>query len=458
MEKEKNSQFVPMSERITFGFGNLAANLMITTASAFITYFYTDVVGISVGMVGLILGAARIFDGISDLVMGSIIEKTANAQGKARPWLKWMAIPYALSLILLFSSPSFLPESWKGIYAFVTYVLAVAGVYTATMVPYNTMIGTTTNDSKIRGDLSTSRTIFGFAGALGVNAVVLQVVGMMGEVTDVSSWTKMAAVFGIVSTILLFITYANSKERAIVLPEKDEKANSITTKQHLKALSQNKYWIILILVMLIGFINSGLGGVNIYYAQWILNDLSKVATIGILSFLPILPASLVMPFLMAKFTKKSLMIVGNIAVLVGLGIMALFPENYEMILVGLVIRGVGFAPSAVAGFAMLGDVADYGEWKTGIRSDGLIFSAATFGEKVGSGLGAFIVGAVMAMGGYALGASAQSGTTLFAIKALFAYIPIIFAALSLVLMLFYNLEKEADQMQKDLAARRNHEQ
>jgi len=424
MTDNNNVSSVPIGEKITYGFGNLAANLMITTANGFITYFYTDVVGLTISVVGSILLFARVFDGITDILMGVIVDRTSTVKGKARPWIKRMIIPYALALILLFTSPSFLPQEMKAFYAFATYVISLAGVYTMTMVPYNTMLGTTTSDSKERGFLSTSRTIFGFLGAFLVNGIVLKVVGMFGEVTEASSWTKMAAVF--------------ETDEAYVA----EQVEKVPVMDNVKALFKNKYWVIMISTMLIGFISSGLGGINIYYAQYILGDVEKVAVIGMLSFAPIIVGSFFTPIIMAKMSKRNAMILGNAIVVLGTVILALFPENYDLIKVGLIVRGLGIAPTAVASYAMLGDVADYGEWKTGIRSDGLIFSAGTFGEKVGSGLGGLLIGIVMSIGGYVAGAAAQTPGTIFAIKSLFAYIPILLGVISIVLMFFYDLDKK----------------
>ena len=440
---------MPLSEKLTFGFGNLAANLMLTTASSFITYYYTDVVGLSAVIVGNILLWARLFDGASDLAMGAIVDKTRSKHGKARPWILWMAIPYALAMILLFTSPDFLGSTGKAIYAFVTYVIALAGVYTATMVPYNAMIGTTTLNPVDRGNLSTSRTLAGFVGAMGVTAVVLPVVNFFGG--DKQAWTWMAAVFGVISTVLLLILFKNSKER---VSEATVAVEKVPLKTNIKALFQNKYWIIMILYMMIGFITSGLGGINIFYAQWILGDPAKVAVIGILSFMPIAVGAVFMPVLLSKFSKKMIVLVGSLVMLLGLAIIALFPENFTMIMIGLVIRGLGIAPGAVAGFAMLGDVADYGEWKTGIRSEGLIFSAGTFAEKVGSGVGGLILGVVLGLGGYVSQGATQSTEALFAIKAIFAYLPIAFTAICILLILFYDLDKKLPGIAEDLKAKR----
>lgn len=440
---------MPLSEKLTFGFGNLAANLMLTTASSFITYYYTDVVGLSAVIVGNNLLWARLFDGASDLAMGAIVDKTRSKHGKARPWILWMAIPYALAMILLFTSPDFLGSTGKAIYAFVTYVIALAGVYTATMVPYNAMIGTTTLNPVDRGNLSTSRTLAGFVGAMGVTAVVLPVVNFFGG--DKQAWTWMAAVFGVISTVLLLILFKNSKER---VSEATVAVEKVPLKTNIKALFQNKYWIIMILYMMIGFITSGLGGINIFYAQWILGDPAKVAVIGILSFMPIAVGAVFMPVLLSKFSKKMIVLVGSLVMLLGLAIIALFPENFTMIMIGLVIRGLGIAPGAVAGFAMLGDVADYGEWKTGIRSEGLIFSAGTFAEKVGSGVGGLILGVVLGLGGYVSQGATQSTEALFAIKAIFAYLPIAFTAICILLILFYDLDKKLPGIAEDLKAKR----
>lgn len=458
MSKEKNNLSVPLSEKITFGFGNLAANLMITTASGFLTYFYTDVVGIAAGVVGMILGIARLLDGLSDIAMGGIVDRYSTHKDKARPWIKRLAIPYGLALVLLFTSPSFLPEGMKTVWAFATYVIALAVVYTATMVPYNTMIGTTTSDQTQRSYLSTSRTLFGFLGAFFLNGAVLEIVKAFGDVKDAMSWTKMAALFGVISTVLLLILYKNSKERVLVPADQegiDTKIEKLPFVTNLKLLFKNKYWVIIILNMLIGFIAAGFSSVNIYYAQYILGDISKVAQIGMLSFFPIMVGAFIVPFFISRFSKKTLLLAGNFLQLVGGLIMVFSGTNYPLLLAGLIIRQLGIAPGAIAGFAILGDISDYSEWKTGTRQDGLIFSAATFGEKAGSGIGAVIVGAAMAMGGYVANAASQSPSAIFAIEAIFLYIPLVLVVISTILVSFYNLDKEYPKILAELEERRS---
>lgn len=454
MEKEiqLNEKRLKRSQKLTFGFGNLAANLLITTASGFITYYYTDVVGISIGVVGVLLMLARCFDGVTDLAMGVIVDKTKSKYGKARPWTLWMAIPYAIALMLLFTSPN-LGETGKVIYAFVTYLFAVGIIYTAITVPYNSMIGTMTQNPEDRGQLSVSRTCFGFIGALLVNNVVLKMVDAFGG--GKNAWTAMAACFGVVSTILWLIVFKNSEEVTVDYTSHKKEEKNIPTIDGIKALFKNKYWLITIGVMLISFISSGLSGINIYYAKYILNDPGKVGPIGMASFLPIVIGSLLMGPLMKKFSNRNLMLIGNAIMILGLGIVAINPTNFMWVIIGTTIKSIGIAPSAVAGFAMLGDCSDYGEWKTGVRTDGLIFSASTFGEKVGSGIGALILSVTLAIGGYAAASEVQSVSTLTSIKLIYIYIPLILSVISTILICFYKLDKEYPTIIKELNERRN---
>ena len=448
---KENSGKMPLSEKITYGFGNLAANLMFTTAGAFITFFYTDVVGIGIVAASNILLWARVFDGISDLAMGSVVDKYATPNGKARPWILKMAVPYALALILLFSSPDFLSGTGKVIWAFATYVLAMAGIYTATMVPYNSLLGTSTSNSVERGTMSTMRTVFGYGGAILVNVIVWPIITVLGG--DKKAWTLMAAMFGFCATVLLLVLYRNSKERVLEVPEIDnaqKNGTKISIGTQVKNLVKNKYWLILIGYLFMTFIDAGLGGINVYYCTWILGDGNKVGLIASAYLIPIMLGALAVPILMKRLSNRNLCLLGSITYVIGCLVVVVFPEKLTMILAGVAIRGFGKAPGAVAGYAMLGDVVDYGQWKTKLRNEGMVYSAATFGEKVGSGIGGLIMGVILALGGYTSTAAAQSAEALVSIKAVFIYVPIVFAILSFLLMLFYDLDKKLPSIRKEL--------
>lgn len=444
--KEKtNSNKMGLGEKMSYGFGNLAANLLLTTANTFISFFYTEVAGISIAVVGMILLLGRVFDGVADLGMGVIVDKTKTKHGKARPWLLWLAIPYGVAIVILFTSPN-LSTNGKIIYAFITYVFSMF-IFTGINVPYNTLSALSTQDQYERSQLSVFRTAFGFAGGLGLSVITMPLVKTFGD--GKQGWVITAIIFGIVATILYLVCFTNVKERAVISEEKVK----IPLKDSINTLFKNKYWILVITVNLIGTISAGLGGVNVYYAQYILGNSSYMGIIGLGSFLPIVASILFVTPLLKKFGKKNLAVAGAAMGIMGALIMATAPTNISIIMVGLIIKGLGAGPLMIATFAMLADTVEYGQWKTGVRAEGLTFSAQSFSEKVGTGLGGVVLGAILSIGGYLGGQSVQSDSAITSIKIAFVYAPIITSIIQLALLYFYNLDKEYPKILAELKER-----
>ena len=441
------SNKVGLGEKVSYGFGNLAGNLLLTTANTFISFFYTDIAGIAVATVGFILLAGRILDGVADLTMGVIVDKTKTKYGKARPWLLWLAIPYAVSLVLMFTAPN-LSSNGKIAYALVTYIFAML-MFTGTATPYNVLSALVSQDQNDRSQLSSFRSMFGFLGALILSVITMPLVKSFGD--GKKGWIILAIIYGIASAILYFICFKNTKERVAAPAEE----STFSIKDGLKTLFKNKYWAILVVSIIIIFISAGLGGVNVYYAQYVLGDANLVGVIGTASFLPIIAGSFLAAPVLKKFGKRNTALGGIILTIVGSLPMAIAPTDITMIIVGLVIKGLGSAGFLVAAFAMLGDTVEYGQWKHGIRIEGLTFAAEGFAEKVGTGLGGAVLGAILGVGGYIGGQATQSASAIFAMKVSFAYAPIIIAVLTAVLLYFYDLDKIYPRIVAELKERNN---
>lgn len=452
-QENVSAQKLSSKEKLSYGFGNLAANLLITTANAFITYFYTEQVGIAAATVGTMLFLARFFDGITDLGMGIAVDKTETKIGKARPWLKWMAIPYGVAIVLLFSSPNF-GETGNIIYAFMTYVFAVGFIYTAATVPYNSMIGTMTMDPTERGHLSTIRTAFGYSGAWLVNAITLPLVAFYGGGNR--GWTFMAVTYAVIAIILWYLNFNNTKERITDPGALETNKIKVPIKLGLKTLATNKYWLLIIGVMFISFVNAGISGVNPFYAEYILGNPLYVGAMGTAQFVPIILMMFVVGPIMKYISKRNLVIIGAcITIASRLFIYFIDPNNLTVVLIGIVIGSIGTAPMLASSFAMLGDTVDYGELKAGVRTEGLAYSAATFGEKVGSGFGGMILGLILGAAGYIGGQATQTDAALNAIVGVFILVPIIFDVIAIVLMYFYDLDKKHEEILEQLEAKRN---
>ncbi|WP_244275348.1 MULTISPECIES: MFS transporter [Oceanobacillus] len=448
-ETELPDRDLGTGEKVSYGLGNLSANLMITTANSFIVFFYTEIAGIAAATVGTLLMIARIFDGVTDLGMGVVVDKTKSKFGKGRPWLLWMSIPYILALVLLFTSPEF-SQTGKIVYAFITYVLAIGIVYTMVSVPYNSMLVTLTQDQTQRGQLSISRAAFGLVGGLLIGVITLPLVSLLGG--DKLGWMFMAVVYGVIGALLYLNAFKNTKERVDV--KTTEKKDTVPLKQGLKALVKNKYWVLTIFIVILSFIGAGLSGVAVYYATYILGNENFMAVLTVVGIVPTILMMFFMNYLFKKFGKRNLAIIGGVVSIIGALIVLIAPESITVVSIGSFIRGLGGAPLGVAAFVMLADSVEYGEWKTGTRTEGLALSAGTFGEKVGTGLGGMILGVLMGLGGYVGGQAVQTEAALTSIKVVFIHVPIILSVISIILLYFYKLDKIYPKIVKELNDRK----
>ena len=409
----------------------------------FMTIYYTDSVMISAAAVGGIMLASRIFDGISDLVMGAIIDKTKTRWGKARPWILWSAPFMAIALILTFSVPD-ISETGKVIYAFCTYFFLTVIVYTASNLPYNALLSFITDDQKERTSLSSIRFFM-------VNFLVIILSFVTPPAAKALGWFGITTIYGIIAMCCLLITFFFCKER--VEPVEVKKEN-ISFVKSLGYLVKNKYFIYLAIIFVIDYIMFAVNGSSgMYYVKYIFHDENIFGMLVLFGNVPMMLSCLFFPVIANRFGKWNCMIGGYVVMIIGFGIIALFPDNYYCALLGNVIAGIGRAPHNAGLFALVADVVDYGEWKTNKRIEGVTYSVTSFGMKVGAGLGGAVTGVVLAMGNYDGSLAVQSDSAITAIMAICAYIPIGICVLGILIMLTANIDKIYPQVVRDLAIR-----
>jgi len=440
---------VKLSERVGYGLGDLASNFIWQAMSIFIVYFYTDVIGIAAGIVGSIMLFSRIFDGVTDVLMGYIIDKTKSKHGKARPWLLWLAVPFAVSAVLLFAVPD-VSTAWQVVYIAVTYNL-VCLVYTGLNVPYGTLNSLITQDQYQRSILNVFRMGLALIGVLLVSNLTLPLATFFGG--DQSGWVYTFLIFGAIGSTLFFITFKTTKERVKPV-NKDLQVKPVPLKDSLMTLSKNKYWAIVTAFILITYIWNALNsGALVYFADYILDNTLLVGAVTTAYTVFTLLGMVFVAPITKRFGKRNAMIVGVFITLIGYLVMLIDLSSVTMIVAGTIIRGIGKAPINGSMFALLADTIEYGEWKTGIRNEGMVYSGGSMGIKIGSGLGTAIIGWVLAFGGYVGGADVQAASALQSIQTLFIYIPMGINVLMIVLLLFYNLDKKYPQIIRDLQAR-----
>jgi GPH family glycoside/pentoside/hexuronide:cation symporter len=446
----KESKKLGFGEKFAYGMGDCAANVYVAMASTFLTGYYTDTVGLAALAVGTMMLVARIFDGVTDLLMGAIVDKTKSKYGKARPWVLWTAPFMALGLVFLFGVPASMYGSGSAlVWAYVSYILLNCIVYTANNLPYNALLSRMTLDVQDRASTASMRFIMTTITTIVINAVTTPLLTALG------SWTTVAVIYGLVELVMLIWCFLRCKEHIGEDETGEVKLEEVPLKEALPALFKNKYFFIQALLFLFLYIGVvSVGSTTYYFCSTVLGNMAMISILGTIPNIPAVIANFISPTLVAKYGKRKTMIAGSVLMIIGFVIVGLAGTNIPMVLVGMIIKGFGMGPIMSGVFAMTADVVDYGEWKTGVRSEGLVNSCTSFGMKVGIGLGSAVCTWVLAAGGYDGTAVEQTASAVSAIRFGFSYLGAILAAVCLVLILLMNIDKDIDKIQKDLQAKR----
>jgi len=460
----EKSQKLSFGEKIGYGFGDLASVLYWQTFMLYFTYFYTDIFLIPASIAATMFLVSRIWDGVNDPLMGIIADRTKTRWGKFRPYLLWMCVPFALAGVLVFTVPDF-GMTGKVIWAYATFILIMM-LYTAINIPYTSLLGVISADSNERTQVSSVKFLFAFAAGTIVSATLLPMTKSLGGGNDAKGWQQSFIIYGIAAVIFFLITFKSTRER--VKPPKSQKTS---VGKDLFDLVTNKPWLILLATTITFILFVAVrSSVTVHYFKYVIGsqeltlpflktriyDFETLAsaynTIGqISSFIGVI---LVAWF--AKFIgkKKAFVILFIIAIL-STGILYLLTaEQLGLIFFFQITGSMTGGPLSVLIWAMYADTADYGEWKRGTRSTGLIFSASTMSQKFGWAFGAFVALTLMSQLGFQPN-EAQSAESLRGLLLLFSLIPAAMGVLSIILLIIYPLnDNRVKEIETELIDRR----
>lgn len=453
---ENSNVRLSFPERLGYGIGDYSGNLIYSSISAFLLLYYTNVVGASAAMAASIIAISKIFDGVSDLIMGTIVDRTHSKYGKARPWILRLCIPFAIAAVLLFAVPSSLSGKGLFIYMFLTYNLVSTIFYTGINVPYAAMNGLMTTNQYERGLLGNFRMLLATAGTMTVNTFVLKMVCALGngEQYNQAGWTKTYIIIGIATVVLNLFMFASCKERVIEdsVNESGEKEN-VPFITSLKGLFTNKYWLLIVVALFVMyFMMSCFFGSAAYYVQYTMGNMDFYAPISNALSMAQIITMFVTPFIMKKIGKRYTMLIGMVISAIGFIAAGMVGANLTMQIVFSVVKGIGFGCSAAVMFGLLQDAILYGQWKNGFGSSGMGNAASSFCSKVGSGIGTAVLGWVLAAGGFNPEITTQASSAITAIDFSFAWIPAITVIIAEICMLFFDLDKHYEKVVADLAA------
>lgn len=384
VKESRYAEKITVGEKIAYGGGDLASNLILVLTSTFVTFFYTDALGLNAGIIGTIMLFSRVFDGVSDMLMGFVMDQVKSKRGKARCWLYWLAIPIALATVLVFLVPN-IGDTGKYIFVIITYNLVTTFLYTMINIPYGALTSLMTRDQNQRTVINIFRMFMAQVGSLIINAFTLPLINAVGGSTEQKSWIIVSVMYGILAAALFFICYAKTEERVTISSEQEEK---ISFGESFKLIMKNNYWLLIVGVWVFTALSMGIGmSVGTYYAKYVLGNENLA---GFLTSIALIPTLVCMPFvapLSQKYGKRNVALIGGIIQVVGQALMILNPENFTWLIVCNVVKGVGSAALTGTLFAMVADTIEYGQWKTGKRVEGMLYSSTTFGAKIGAGVG-----------------------------------------------------------------------
>ena len=490
-----NTTKLTFREKLGYGLGDTACHFSWDMAGMFLFFYLTDVYGISAAVAGTIMLAARIWDAVSDPLIGIISDRTQTKWGKFRPYMIWFAVPLGVSLVLLFTTPDF-DENGKIIYAAVMYLL-LSTMYTAVNLPYSALSGVMTADSAERTQLNQYRFFLGFIGmfivsftmvfknnlivddvllyaqsinlpqeALGFiqefnwgEARLLDTSGSLREVivqNERAAFQTIAIAMAILGTVLLVISFFSTKER--ISPPASQESNLV---EDLKNVFGVKAWLILFILGIITFVLINIQGavINQYFKYYVgsENDATILYTATTVSL--IIGVLLATP-LTKRFEKRKVYLACSF--ISGILTIALFlpgKEDFYMLHTINILSKLAIAPTIPLLWSMIADTADFSEWKNKRRATGLFFSATTFAQKIGGGIAVGLAGWLLTMANYDGNAIQQTDEAILALKLSFSVIPGVLYILTAVLLFWYDLDDQTvEKIKLELIERRGGEE
>lgn len=451
---------IPMYEKIGYAFGTTGANFIITIMSAFLLVYYTNVVGISAGMVATIMGITKIFDGVSDLLMGYIVDHTKSKYGKARPWYIRMIIPTIICTILMFSVPTDCTTAFQLGYIFITYNLCMTVCMTACSVANGALNGLMTMRQADRGINGGLGMLFGVIIGIVVNSTVLQITSAVGNGDPYTQkgWSVMIIIYMVPFAICSVIGFVTTKERVTEaqragLVENEKKEDTVNAGKALKILIHNKYWLMFIVLMLfVSYMQLSASMSNVYYAQYILGDVYLYTPLGNFNSILALVGAVCGLILMSKTKKRSLLLCSICSLLVGT-LLPVLSIQLPVLYLASSLKGFGTGLAACVLPGMLQDTLTYSEWKDGHNVVGMGTAAYGFCNKIGGSLGTILLGWMLEVGGFDAALEVQPDSALASINMLYIWIPAIAMFLTLIVTIKYDLDNKYDKIAAELTER-----
>ena len=449
---------MPKKERINkwynkvgYGSGDMAGNVVYSFLSSFIMIYLTNIVGLNAGIVGTLIAVSKLFDGVTDIFFGAMIDKTKSRLGKARPWMLYAYIGCAVTLIANFAIPTNMGKFAQYAWFFIAYTLLNAVFFTANNIAYAALVALVTKNSKERVEMGSWRFIFAFSTVLIIQSVTVKFVQILGG--GAYAWKVVAIVFAIVGVIVNTISVFSVKE----LPEEelngdgvvDDEIEKYGLVEAAKLLFSNKYYIIISVTYIVQQTYSAMLNMGIYYMTYVLLNEDLYAVFSWAINIPLIIALIITPTLVAKWKGLyKLNIVGYAIATVGraLVVVAAYMHSVPLMILFTAVSSFGQGPWQGDMGAVVANCSEYTYLTKGKRIDGTMYSCTSFGTKLGGGIGTALTGWLLAASGFNGEVVTQSASCLNILHFMYLWFPVILALIITFIMTKMNVEKANEEL------------
>lgn len=425
-----------LKEKISYGMGSLGASTIYGLMSTYLLLFYTDYFGISAVSVGILFLVARIFDAFTDLAMGIIVDNTSTKWGRFRPFILIAPIFIAITTVLVFVTPDF-TYMGKLVWAYSTYILWGLA-FTSRDIPFWALSAVITQDTQERNTVVTLSRTIAMVGIISVNVITLPIVNAFSSISPNLGWPVVAAIYGLLCVVFSALTFFNVKEKVVT-----RKVHKQSIKGVFAQLKVNKPLLTLLGFMLISEVILTVKNIfPIYYLSYNYNSPSLIPIfMGVYAIMIIVGAG-ISPFTAKRIGKKRTLTIAIIfSAIMSLGIFITGYKSIITLFIFIVPMGIADGVAEVIRNSMLADTVEYGQWKTGLRSEGMIFSTNIFKTKVAAAIGGAIGAFTLSSIGYVPNVM-QSAKALNGIHYAFTLVPGFLVFLSLIPLSKYTLSEE----------------
>ena len=447
MEEKK---YLKWYNKVGYGSGDVAGNVVYAFLSSFVMLYLTNTVGLNAGIVGTLIAVSKLFDGVTDVFFGSMIDKTHSKMGKAKPWMLYGYIGCAVTLVGIFAIPESLGKTAQYAWFFIAYSLLNAVFYTANNIAYSALTALITKNSKERVEMGSYRFIFAFSTSLLIQSVTIKFVEIMGG--GAAGWRTVAIIYAIIGLIVNTISALSVKE----LPEEelnDGEDNSADEKYSLieaaKLLFSNKFYIMICSTYILQQIYQAMINMGIYYMMYVLFNENLFPVFSWAINIPLIIALLITPALVSKWKGLyKLNLTGYVIGTLGRGlvIVAAYMGSVPLMLAFTALAAFGMGPWQGDMNAVIANCSEYTYLTKNKRVDGTMYSCTSLGVKLGGGLGTAITGWLLAFSQFDKNLTAQPASCINMLHIMYLWVPFVICLIITFIMSRMNVEKANEEL------------